>query len=76
MSLVCSLDTHIFQLGLQQLDHVLFDDEARLVEVFDDVIVALLVDVDDDGLDGRLALDEDTWKVSWYDVLRVVVRYL
>lgn len=45
---------------LQVRDHVLLDDEVRLVEVLDDVIVVLAVDVDDDGLDGRLALDEDT----------------
>jgi hypothetical protein len=53
--------THIFDMHLQVRDHVLLDDEVRLVEVLDDVIVFFAVDVDDDGLDGRLALDEDTW---------------
>lgn len=39
--------------------HVLLDQEVGVVQVFDDKVVALLVDVEDDGLDGRIDLDQD-----------------
>lgn len=34
----------------------------RVIQVLNDVLIVLAVDVDDDGLDGRVALDEHTWK--------------
>lgn len=52
--------THVLQLLLEQLHHVLLDYQPLLVEVFDDEIVVFAVEMDNDGLDRRLALDEDT----------------
>lgn len=53
--------THLLQLELEGRDHGLFDDDALLVKVLDDVVVVHAVDVDDDGLDRRVALDEHAW---------------
>lgn len=50
--------TYLLQFIFQARDHVLHDDDTLLVQVLDDVLVVLaVVDVDDDGLDGRVALD-------------------
>ncbi len=43
---------------LEQGNHVLFDDNTFLVKVFDDKVVIFAVNVDNDGLDGGVALDE------------------
>lgn len=46
---------------LELLQHRLLDHDVLVVQVVDDVLVAALgVDVDDYGLDRRVALDEDT----------------
>lgn len=54
--------THIFKLLLEQRNHVLLDDNALLVEVLDDEVVVFTVNVDNDGLDGGVALDEHAWQ--------------
>jgi hypothetical protein len=56
--------THVLELLLQDLNHVLLDDQMRLIEILDDDVVVDAVKVDDDGLDGRLALDEHTCYMS------------
>lgn len=51
--------TYILELLLEELHHVLLDDDALLVEVLDDEVVVDAVDVDDDGFDGGIAFDQD-----------------
>lgn len=50
---------YLIQLLLQQLHLVLLDDQMAIVQVFDDVVIVLTINVDDDGLDRWLASDED-----------------
>lgn len=52
--------TNLVKLFLEGGDHVLLDNDVLVVEVLDDVVVVVGVDVDDDGLDGGVALDEDS----------------
>ena len=49
--------THVVEQLLDQGSLVRLDKEVCLVQVLDDELV-LLVEVDEDGLDGGLALDE------------------
>jgi len=53
------LKAHLVQLLLQYRQHGLLDQEVCLVEILDDNVVGAAVDVQDDGLDGRLDRDED-----------------
>lgn len=39
----------------------LFDDQMLIVQVFDDVIMFVLVNFEDDGFDGRVAFDQHSW---------------
>lgn len=56
----CSVGyTHVFELGFEHRDHILFDDYALVVEVFDDVVMIGTIDADDDRLDGRIAFNKD-----------------
>jgi hypothetical protein len=50
--------THIFQLLLQQRNHVLLDNNALLIQILYDKVVVLAINVDNNGLDGRIALNE------------------
>jgi hypothetical protein len=50
--------TYVLQLLLQHVHHVLLDNQMLLVEVFNDDVVVGAVKMDNDGLDGRLTLDE------------------
>lgn len=51
----------VVQLLLERLHHGLLDHNVLVVEDLDDeLVVELIVDVDDDGLDRRVALDQDT----------------
>ena len=52
--------TYVLQFLLEQLHHVLLDNQCLFVKVFDDDVVVDTVQVNDDGLDGGFALDEDT----------------
>lgn len=46
---------------LELLQHRLLDHDVLVIEVINNVLVAALgVNVDDDGLDRRVALDQDT----------------
>jgi hypothetical protein len=55
--------THLVQELLQLRNHVLLDDDALLVQVLDNVLVVVFaVDRHDDGLDRRVALDQDAWR--------------
>ena len=51
--------THVFELRFEHGDHVLFDNYALVVEVFDNVVMIGAIDAHDDGLDGRIAFDEN-----------------
>ena len=53
---------HVFEFLLQKGHHVFLDDDPLFVEVLDDEVVVFAVNVDDDGFDGRVALDEDAWR--------------
>ena len=57
--------THIFELLLEQGNHVLLDNDALLVEVLDNKVVILAVNVDNDGLDRGVALDEHACRGEW-----------
>lgn len=51
----------VLQHLLELLQHRFFDHDVLVIQVVDYVLVAALgVDVDDDGLDRRVALDQDT----------------
>lgn len=50
--------THIFELLLQNLYHVFLDHQVMVVQVLDDEVMVDAVQVHNDGLDSRLALDE------------------
>jgi hypothetical protein len=50
----------VFQFLLEKSDHVLLNHDALLVEILNDKVVVGAVDVDDDGLDGGIAFDQDT----------------
>lgn len=52
--------THVFEFRFEHGDHVLFDNYALVVEVFDNVVMIGAIDAHDDGLDGRIAFDENT----------------
>jgi hypothetical protein len=53
--------THLPQSLFQVLKLVFFDNQVPvIVEVFDDVVVPFFVVLENDGLDGGVALDEDT----------------
>jgi hypothetical protein len=51
--------TYVFELLFEKVNHIFLDDDTLLVQVFDDKVVVNAVDVDDDGLDGRITLDQD-----------------
>lgn len=55
---------NLFELPFEKCYHVFLDDDALLVEVLDYKVMILAVDADDDGLDGRVAFDQDSCKVS------------
>lgn len=56
--LLCLFEA-LFQLPFERLHHVLVNHEALLVQVLNDKVVVVVVNVDDDRLDGRVALDQD-----------------
>lgn len=56
--------TYILELLLQQGHHVLLNHDALLVQVLDDEVVVVAVDIHDDGLDGRVALDEHAYEAK------------
>lgn len=51
--------TYVFELLFEKVNHIFLDNDTFLVQVLDDKVVVHAVDVDDDGLDGRIALDQD-----------------
>ncbi len=55
--------TDLFELQLEHVHHVLLNHDALLIEILDDEVMLLAIDVDNDRLDSRLALDEHTWVV-------------
>lgn len=54
-------NTYILQLLFQERNHVLLNYNTLLVEILYDEVMVVAVNVDDDGLDGRIALDEHAW---------------
>ena len=53
-------NTHFVQSPFELGQSIALDDQGLVVKVLDDEVVALRVNLDDDGLDGLVALDEDT----------------
>lgn len=70
-------ETHVFELLLQSRDHVLLNNDALLVKIFDDILVAFAIDADNDGLDGGVALDQDSWRgcVRCWGLCRMATRF-
>lgn len=63
------LSQAVLQRLLELLQHRFLDHDVLVIQVVDYVLVAALgVDVDDDGLDRRVALDQDTCRGRWTDV--------
>lgn len=62
--------SYVLELLLELGQHHLLNDEMGLIKVLDNVLVAVAVDVDDDRLDGRVALDENACYVvnKWTEV--------
>lgn len=56
--------TYILKLGLQQGNHVFFDNHPLIVEILNDEIMAVAIDIHDDGFDGGIALDQDAWQIG------------
>jgi len=53
--------TYIFEKGLELLVLVLLDEHMFVVDILnDDVVVVLVVDPADDGLDGRITLHQNS----------------
>jgi hypothetical protein len=50
--------TYILQLLLQQSHHILLDYYTLLVQILDDELMAIAVNIDDNGLDRRVAFDQ------------------
>jgi hypothetical protein len=49
---------YVLELLLQRSDHVLLDNDTLLVEILDYVVMVVAIDVDNDGFDGWVALNE------------------
>lgn len=54
--------TNLIELSLEQTNHILLYNDVLVVEILNDVVMVVGVDINDDGLDGGVALDEDSWK--------------
>lgn len=53
------VSAYVLEFLLEQVNHVFLNHDTFLVQIFDDEIVVDAIDVDDDGLDGRIAFDQD-----------------
>lgn len=57
---LCRILQSLLELDLEDLHHGLFNHDVLVVKHLDDVVViVLIVNADDDRLDGRVTLDED-----------------
>lgn len=56
--------SYIVKLSLELVQHVFLDNNPLIIQVLDDKVMVDRVDVDDDGLDGGIALDQDTFRAS------------
>lgn len=57
--LVLRMPKFLIELLLQLSDHGLFDDAPLLVEILDYIVMILTVDIDNNGFDGGVTLDQD-----------------
>ena len=53
---------YLLQSVLQRSQLALFHHESLVVQVLDDIVMLVLVDFEDDGLDGGITFDEYTYK--------------
>lgn len=53
------VSTYVLEFLLEQVNHVFLHHDTFLVQILDDEVVINAIDVDDDGLDGRIAFDQD-----------------
>lgn len=51
----------LFEPLLQTGQLALLDDKGLIVEILDNVVMFILIDFEDDGFDGGVALDQDAW---------------
>jgi len=56
--------TYILELLLQELHHVLLNDQVGFIEILNDDVMVLAVEMDDDGLDGGFALNKHAWEIG------------
>ena len=65
----------LFQAGLEFLQLALLDHQGLVVQILDDEVVLVLVDLQDDGFDGRIAFDQHALHSCQYrSSLHVVAR--
>jgi hypothetical protein len=60
MSFKADNDTHFIKLSLQVAQHILLDHHGLVVKILDDILMSFGIYLDDDRLDGRITLDQDT----------------
>jgi hypothetical protein len=61
---------YLLESGLEAGQLILFNDHRLVIQVLDDEIMKSLVDLEYDGLDGRIALDKDAWPPRSVNVQR------
>lgn len=52
---------HLFEPLLQAGELALLDNEGLIVEIFDDVVMLIMIDLENDGFDGRITFDQHPW---------------
>ena len=63
------VEAYVFEQQFQLLVLVFLDKHMLVVDVFNDKVVSMLVvDPDDDGLDGGITLDEHAFGRGWYEM--------
>jgi hypothetical protein len=61
---------YIIESSFQGLKHTLLDHESLIIELFNNVIMPLAVDLDNDTLDRRVALDQHAYTRSHQPIPR------
>lgn len=52
---------HLLQPDLETLQLALLDHQCLIIQIFDDVVMLVLVDLEDDRFDGGITFNEDAW---------------
>ena len=54
--------THLLQTDFERWQLTLLYYQSLVIEVFDNVVVLILINLKNDGFDGWIAFDQYTWK--------------